>query len=92
MSSAVFPVLRIMPAISADCHRADEGGALAHPAGKLGRFFVLKAVKTVIFQQFQDIVRIFFREAVGELQPQSDILIDCAPFKKMVPLQHITDF
>lgn len=78
--------------VRVDCHGADQGGALAHAAGEFGRFFVLKAVKSVILQKFQDIVCIFLREAVGELQPQNDIPIDCAPLKEMISLQHIADF
>ena len=78
--------------VRVDCHGADQGGALAHAAGKFRRLFVLKAVKPVILQKFQDIVRIFLCQTVGELQTKNDILVDRAPFKEMIPLQHIADF
>lgn len=74
------------------CHGADQGGPLPHSAGKFGGFAVLESEETIIFQKLQDIIGIFLRDHVIQFQPQNDILIDRAPFKKMVFLQHVSDF
>lgn len=37
--------------IGMDRHGTDQRGALAHTAGQLGGFFVLKAIKAIVFQK-----------------------------------------
>ena len=77
--------------IGVDCHGADQGGALAHTAGELGGLFILEAIEPIISEQFQNVVDIFFGKDMIELQTEDHILIDRAPFKEMIPLQHIAD-
>ena len=77
--------------IGVDCHSADQGCALAHTAGEFGGLFILEAIEPVIRKQFRNVVGILFGEGMVELQTENHILIDRAPFKEMIPLQHIAD-
>lgn len=74
-----------------DGHGTDQGRTLTHPAGQLGRFFIFKGRKTIVRKKFQDIIAVGLSQCVLKLQAKDHILIDGAPFKKVVTLQHITD-
>lgn len=75
-----------------DRHGTDQGRTLPHPAGQLGRLFVFKGVKAVVGKQPENIFRVGFCERVVQFEAENDILVDGAPFKEMVALQHVTNF
>lgn len=74
-----------------DGHGAYQGCPLPHASGQFGRLLVLKSVKIIVLEQLQHVVAVFLIQCVVEFQSQNDVLIDGPPFKKMIPLQHITD-
>lgn len=77
--------------IRVDCHCADQRRTLPHPSGQFGRFLVLKGIESIISQKLEHIVAIFTGHGMIQFQTKRDILIDGAPFKQMVALQHIAD-
>lgn len=77
--------------IGVDRHCADQRCTLPHPTGQFGRFLILKGVEPVISEKLEHIVAIFTGHGMIQFQTERDILIDGAPFKQMVALQHIAD-
>lgn len=77
--------------IRVDGHGADQGCTLTHPARQLGRLFIFKGRKSVVRKKLQDIIAVCLGQRMSKFQAEDHILIDRAPFKKVVALQHISD-